>query len=183
MLMKLIKLILFLALLWGAGLFYFFSQIATESPNTVKYSDAIIVLTGGKNRIKGAVDLLRTGDAPKLFISGVDLDVKDYELFDQIGVDYVDSSKIELGYEATDTFGNVTEAEKWIKKNDVKSIILVTANYHMPRAYSLFSGALPDVEITKYPTISPDVELQGWLGDEQVRGLIISEYNKYLLSF
>lgn len=180
---KLLKTIVFLFIIWALGLVYFFSKIEDKSPVSVENADAIIVLTGGKNRIEEAVKLLQDGKSGRLFITGVDKDVMDWELLELLGVEAWDEAKIELGYEATDTFGNVTEAKKWIAENEIKSIILVTANYHMPRANALFAKALPDIEIVQYPSISPQVELRGWLGDERVRGIIISEYNKYLLSF
>lgn len=183
MLRKLFKLTLFLGLLWAGGLLYFYSQIAAETPTEVEHADAIIVLTGGKNRIESAVELLRAEKADLMFITGVGKDVQDYELMDRYEVQPWNSAKITMGHEAQDTFGNVDEAKKWIEEHGVKSIILVTANYHMQRAYKLFSNSMPDLQITQYPIISPSFELKGWLQNEKVRHIIISEYHKYLLSF
>jgi uncharacterized SAM-binding protein YcdF (DUF218 family) len=183
MLGKLFKLILIFVTLWAGGLLYFYTKISSETPKNIEIADAIIVLTGGKNRIEEALELLRADKAELMFISGVGKDVGDAELMDRLDVKPWNMARITLGHEAKDTFGNVAEAKKWIEENNIKSIILVTANYHMPRAYVLFHNAMPDVKITQYATIPPNFELQGWVEDEHARGIILSEYHKYLLSF
>ena len=61
----------FLCLVWLGG-FIIFQQYIRKRPidNTTK-TDAIVVLTGGKNRITEATALYNNGLADLLFISGV----------------------------------------------------------------------------------------------------------------
>ena len=42
------------------------------------------------------------------------------------------------------TNGNAIEAKQWIEQNGIKTITLVTANYHMPRSLLEFKKALPN---------------------------------------
>lgn len=60
-----------LLLLWFAGFLWFNHQINSYENTTGIKTDAIVALTGGRNRISNAVALLNDGAAEKLFISGV----------------------------------------------------------------------------------------------------------------
>jgi uncharacterized SAM-binding protein YcdF (DUF218 family) len=182
MLKKLIFIITIFASIWMGGLVDFYGRIPPESPPEIAKADAIIVLTGGKKRIEAGVELLRANKAPKMFITGVGKDVGDLALLKRMDVAPQNAAKISLGHEAVDTFGNVAEAQKWIAENEVKSIILVTANYHMPRALGLFTKTMPDIEIHPYSVISPDFIRTEWPSNEKVRKIILSEYHKFLMS-
>ena len=164
------------------GLVDFYGRIPAQTPATIANADAIIVLTGGKNRIEAGVELLRSNKAGKMFITGVGKDVGDLELLKRLDVAPQNAEKISLGHEAVDTFGNVAEAKKWIAKNKAESIILVTANYHMPRAFALFVKTIPSIKILQYPVISPDFIREEWSTKPKVRKIILSEYHKFLMS-
>ena len=179
---KLIFTIAVFASIWVGGLVNFYGQIPTQTPTNIQNADAIIVLTGGKNRIEAGVDLLRANKAAKMFITGVGKDVGDLELLKRLGVQPQNAKKISLGHEAIDTFGNVAEAQKWIAENKIESIILVTANYHMPRAFGLFSKTIPETKIYPYSVISPDFMREEWPTSEKARKIILSEYHKFLMS-
>lgn len=151
-------------------------------------ADAIIVLTGGNDRIAQGVKLLAKGKAEKLLISGVN---RKSEFSDLLSVQGVDdllavgaglADKISLGRKAVNTVGNAEEAKEWASKNNVKSIILVTANYHMPRALVEFRKLLPSTEIEPYPVFPKNFNKKNWMDDKFVRDLIVREYNKYLYS-
>jgi len=148
--------LLFLILLiWICGYGAFLLYIKTLKPeNPELKTDAVIVLTGGSQRINTGLDLYANKLAPQLFISGVHNLVKESEIKAMWkGSKSLPECCITLGRDATTTIGNALEAEKWIKDNNIQSIRLVTSNYHMPRALMEFSCVHENsnVEIIAHP--------------------------------
>lgn len=173
--------LLTLCLLWALGWMWFAASVVSMKPydESVK-ADAIIVLTGGDKRVNTGLDLLAADKADHLFISGVNSRVKPVELVALWKGDHDKVlPKITLGYAADSTATNATESQEWIRKNNIKSIRLVTANYHMTRALLMFHKAVPEVEIYKHPVVPDDFE--PW--KEQFWPLTFSEYNKVLATW
>lgn len=178
---------------WAAGLIIYTSnidqtinEIVQDSPEFTSKTDAIVVLTGGSERIKHALYLLEKGYAEKLFISGVHKEVKLYELLYLHGYNVNEikilRNKIELGYAASDTIENAEEIANWVKKNNIKSIRLVTSNYHIKRAMLEIHDKLPDTKIVPHGVVPINVRIDRWWDFPTTRHLLISEYNKYLLA-
>lgn len=167
---------------WTGGLISFYNKIPDEAQNvsreTLQTYDAIIVLTGGEKRISEGVGLLKRGVSDKLLISGVYKDTRLEQVADNINF-----GSITLGDKARSTIGNAIEARSWIAGKDVNNILIVTANYHMPRAASIFERELQNVEITTHPVFPKDFNKQRWYDDFNSAKIIFIEYNKYLLSF
>lgn len=116
--------------------------------------DAVIVLTGGPGRISSGLVIFQKGMADKMFISGVHEDVEPQHLdaLNQIPQDLKGLiAKENLGYEAKNTIGNATESIDWVVKNKIKSIYLVTADFHMLRSYMEFKKIMPDLKIEMFP--------------------------------
>jgi uncharacterized SAM-binding protein YcdF (DUF218 family) len=181
------------ALSWSAGLVIFsknidqnITEIIEDSPEFTSKTDAIVVLTGGSERIKHALYLLEKGYAQKLFISGVHKEVKLYELLYLHGYNVNEikilRNKIELGYSASDTIENAEEIADWVNKNNIKSIRLVTSNYHIKRAMLEIQDKLPDIKIIAHGVIPLNIRIDRWWDFAPSRKLIISEYNKYILA-
>ncbi|HJS88024.1 MAG TPA: YdcF family protein, partial [Acetobacteraceae bacterium] len=85
------------------------------------------------------------------------------------------AQRVTLGSGAASTHGNAEEIAAWARANRLRSLIVVTAFYHMPRALAEIGRALPDV--TLYPaSVSPARAGDGIGG---VR-LLAEEYTKYL---
>lgn len=184
--MKLIKELLFIffifAIIWLGGLVWFKSEIAENNIAPKLKADAIVVLTGGSDRLEEGISLLRNESAEKLFISGVGKGATINDLFRSFnGIRFL-RSKIELGHDAKNTKGNAEEVRKWVDKLNYENIILVTSNYHMPRSLLEFEILMPDKKFIPYPVISTNVKLNQWWKFKGSRELIISEYNKYLLA-
>ncbi len=174
------------AVAWCIGLVNFVDGIPRKVDDKSSKTDGIVILTGGSQRINTAVQLLYEGKAGKLFISGVDKRTKiedmlifSGELPDNIG-EYLDN--MYLGYSAEDTKGNAEETAGWIKKNNVQSIRLVTANYHTPRSILEFHNQIPELKIIAHPVFPKTVILNQWWQQSGTKKLLISEYNKYLIS-
>ena len=170
------------------GLPLFYINIASEPTKNHERTDAIIVFTGSGDRIPVAIKLLNDGMADKLLISGVGKATKSFELLDSLVIGWrdlikTDMSRISLGYEATDTVGNASESEAWIKKNKVRSVRLVTSNYHMARAHLEFRKRMPDIKVIENPVIPQNFNKKDWQESKAARDLIIKEYFKYLYSW
>lgn len=165
-----------LAALWAAGLILYGTMIVKAAPqNPENITDALIVATGGQNRIVEGLRLLEDHKSKKLFISGVNEGVQ---------VETLTGPNppccITLGYRAQDTRGNAQESVEWIEKNEIKSLRLITSDYHMPRAYLEFKYRLgDDVVILKNPVREKrhDVFSHDFLK------LVFEEYHKYLATW
>ncbi len=98
--------------------------------------------------------------------------MKPHELAAEYGVpEWLVDCCVELGHESVDTRSNAQETAAWAKRGDIRSIRLVTTDWHMPRAhYELGRMVDDDIEI-----VTDAVPSQP--------GLIalLREYNKYLL--
>lgn len=170
---------LLLLLAWVLGFACFaFQSLATKKNDLELTADAIIVLTGGLNRIDEGLQLFATGKASHLFISGVHKDVKKSDIFERWQGDIaLPPCCLELGRTATSTVENAEESQKWARDNDITSIILVTSNYHMARSLLEFRSALPDVEIIPYPIVQDNLEPN----EKRIWWLLFVEYHKVLL--
>ncbi|MDO4162285.1 MAG: YdcF family protein [Pseudomonadota bacterium] len=175
--------IMFLA--WGTGFVFFAHFINSYEIDKTTKTDAIIVLTGGKNRISEGIRLLNDNLADKLFISGVPSDISIKQIEKQAQVKADDENKIILGHKATNTWENAKETEEWIRKNNIKSIRLVTSSYHIPRSLQeliVYVTQDNNLEIILNPIYSPNVNLQWWRSWRTL-GLLICEYNKFLIVY
>ncbi len=179
--LSLIKMAVLAAIFWAGGLVYFTQSIHDETTNVKAQYDAIIVLTGGQERIPYALQLLKNGTAQHLFISGVagGFNVGEFER----GLPAALKSRISYGNTARSTIGNADETAKWLKRHNYHKLLIVTANYHLPRTKMLFNYYLSDYE-KRYAIVSPpDFKLNQWISHENSRRLVFSEYNKLLITW
>jgi uncharacterized SAM-binding protein YcdF (DUF218 family) len=158
----------------------------TTDPST---TDAIVVLTGGGDRISNALALLEAGKAERLFVSGVHPGVGVGELLkiDRTSPNSGESdaalaARIDLGDMAGDTFGNSVESVAWMRANHFKTMRLVTADYHMPRALIEFRMEAPDLQIVANPIRPSRTQNIPWWRDRPMFGLLLGEYGKYLFA-
>ena len=89
------------------------------------------------------------------------------------------SREITLDEKSTNTVENAIEAAAWVKKNNIRSIRLVTSNYHMPRSMAEFRANNREVTILAHPVYSERVR-KNWWRSWRSFVLIASEYNKFL---
>lgn len=132
-----------LALLWMLGFLWFVVSLPGEA-GPIK-TDAVVVATGGAGRIKHGLAVLASGQARALFVSGVDPDVTSEQFAAQFEVPRRQMQCcVTLGYEAKDTHGNAAEIARWIAEGDVRSVRLVTHDWHMRRTALELERAVPD---------------------------------------
>ena len=175
-------LLIVLAAAWGLGLAWFVAQAGRGGEVDPDHTDAIVVLTGGSERLRAGLDLLARGTAERLLVSGVHRDVRLEELFALSPTDDSLRCCVDLGYAASDTIGNAQEAAAWMRAHGFRSLRLVTSNYHMPRSMLEFRAAMPDIEIRRQPVDPGTVHLDRWWAWPGTARLIVSEYNKFLVA-
>jgi uncharacterized SAM-binding protein YcdF (DUF218 family) len=172
------------ALAWLGGLIWFIGQVPRQGETAIDpaTTDAIIVLTGGSQRVENGLELLAEGKAKKLFVSGV------YRRTDVKALLRASSQQprsltccIELGHTADNTHGNAVETAAWMRAEHFHSLRLVTASYHMPRSLLEFSRAMPDIRIVPNP-VFPRAPHGGWWLRPRAAVLILGEYVKYLFA-
>lgn len=169
-----------LALLWIAGGVWFVQTLPQHQDWHTK-TDAIVVLTGGKNRIEVSVDLLDKNLGGKLFISGVDPSVKDKNELSTRTLPQGLLDAIDLGYESKNTYENALEVADWVQKHNYQSIRLVTSDYHLRRSYMELRSYLPQVQILPHAVISFKTHKDWWTFDNIA--FMVGEYNKYIEAF
>lgn len=170
-------------LAWGAGLLWFANQVPIQVADSDSRTDAIVVLTGGSDRLNTALDLLTGEKADRLFVSGVyrGVDVRQLlALFEQAPEEL--SCCIFLGYEADNTRGNALETADWIAEQDVRSLRLVTATYHMPRSLLEFRRRMPGIAIVPHPVFPEPFKREDWWLWPGSSSLLVTEYSKYLVA-
>lgn len=168
--------------LWLGGMAWFALTIpGLDSPVDPRPTDAIVVLTGGAQRLSAGMDLLHRGLARKLFVSGVYRGLEVAELLRIAKQSPAEADCcVALGHEAIDTVGNARESAAWMAQQHFRSLRLVTANYHMRRALLLFHAAMPDIEIVPNPVFPPGLSDPRWWRHPGADELVASEYDKYL---
>ncbi len=171
--------------IWFLGFIFFVRHINSYDIDNHTKTDAIIVLTGGRNRISEGIKLLNDNLADKLFISGVPEEISIKQIETQAQIKAKDENKIELGRKAKNTIENAIETEEWIKKNNIKSIRLVTSSYHIPRSmqeFIVYVTSGNDLEVILNPIYSPNVNPKWWTSWGTFR-LLLMEYNKFLIVY
>lgn len=173
-------------LIWLGGLVFYAQDtigLQNEGLNLNLKADGIVVLTGGTERVPAGLDLLQSGFAPRLLISGVDPRTGAETLIQNHPVKSKMECCITLGMFAEDTHGNAKEAAGWVKKYDLKSLIVITSNYHMRRALLEFHQALPHTTTYYYAVNPPQAHIGEWWAYPGTASLMMEEYNKLLLAF
>ena len=128
--------------LWALGFVWF--AMALPQPANGRKTDAIVVPTGGGGRIQRGLELLREGKAGQMLVSGVDEDVRPGEFAAEYEVpEQTMACCVTLGFAALDTRGNARETAEWVAQRKVRSLRLVTSDWHMRRAALELEDKLP----------------------------------------
>jgi uncharacterized SAM-binding protein YcdF (DUF218 family) len=165
------------------GFFWFATLLPTGVADPEQRTDAIVVLTGGSDRLAVALDLLSAEKAEKLFVSGVYHGVDVRQLLDlaQHSPEAL-SCCIVLGNEADNTRGNAIETAVWMKQQGYRSLRLVTATYHMPRSLLELHRVMPAIEIVPHPVFTETFKREDWWLWPGSSTLLVTEYTKYLVA-
>lgn len=181
--MRRLALLLILVIVWFVGLLAFAGRIDKLTPAAEPpVSDAVAVLTGASTeRITVAVRLLEEGKGKRLLVSGVNTEVSREDLREVTGAwKPIYQCCVDLGFEAADTKGNAQEIAAWTKKHGFHQIIVVTADYHMPRSMLELRGQMPGAKLIAYPVKTDAVDAARWWRDQTQMRRLTLEYCKYL---
>lgn len=178
-----------LLLVFGAFL-RFVTLLPRAVSDPARQTDALIVLTGGPDRVREGIDLMHRGLARRMFISGVGANVSRVSLLNslQTGSDpegrlaNLFACCVDLGLTAENTAGNAIETATWIEAQGHRSIRLVTAFWHIPRSMVEFRRRLPDTEIIAHPVFSANVSTEQFLERPRTVMLLAVEFSKYVFA-
>ncbi|MGB8398677.1 YdcF family protein [Bradyrhizobium sp.] len=165
----------------AAGFVAFLSQLRGVEIRPARKADGIVVLTGGSSRVSDAMELLAAGYGKRLLISGV------YPTNDasDISRSLPDSQSllgccVDLDRSAVNTRSNAAEARRWARERGFKSLIVVTSNYHMPRAVVELSHAMPGIMLIPFAVVGERWRDEPWWTSGATFRLLLSEYAKYV---
>ena len=165
---------------WAAG-FGVFLIVAARAAAPPPHVDGIVALTGGPDRVEDALRLLAAGIAPRLLVSGIGEKTDLPALAHRAGIDPGPiAGKVELGRGARSTHGNAMETAAWARAHRARTVLVVTAWFHMPRAQTELRRAMPDVALYAFPVGRFAV---GDFREFAMARRLMAEYHKYLLTW
>ena len=173
-----------IVLLWALGLILFANRVVESTPaiEPEQPADAVVVLTGASDaRLREGMRLLELRKGNRMLISGVNPEVKRSELLKLTeGSKRLYDCCVDLGFQAENTVGNAREIADWARAHDFYNLIVVTSDYHMPRALLEIKADLPEAKLVPYPVSTPDLDARGWWKSPKGAKIILIEYDKYL---
>lgn len=180
--MKTLAALLIALMIWGLGLLAFTGRVDQSTPAPEPpISDGVVVLTGASNlRLEAATRLLEDGKGKRLLISGVNREATRADVQSVTrAVKPIYDCCVDLGFSAANTVGNARETAEWAKSKGYKSLIVVTADYHMPRSMLELRATMPDATLHPYP-VKTDLNARRWWKTSLSARRMIVEYCKYL---
>lgn len=162
-----------------AGLFAFVGKLPRQVENPEARTDAIVVLTGGSERLAAGLALLSQGQAEKLFISGVDRGTSREAIRARAGAAARFECCVVIGRDALNTEGNAGETAAWLRAQGYDSLRVVTASYHMPRSLLEMRRAMPGITLVPHPVFPRRVKIESWWRSPGTASLLATEAGKY----
>ena len=173
------------------GLFNYKEKIVSLEKFSSEEAFNIVILTGGSNRIKDGLKIINNFNKLdlmniKLLISGTG------EGFTKLSINKILPKKkifsmfikccVELDSKSKNTYSNAIQTKFWIKKNNIKKFVLITSNYHMPRALLEIREQMPYINIIAYPITPIKHNINNWLYSFETFSLVFIEYSKFLIA-
>ena len=167
----------------AVGFVGFISLLRGVETKPARNADGIVVLTGGSSRVSDAMELLADGYGKRLLISGV----HPTNAASDISRSLPDNHSllgccVDLDRSAVNTRSNAAEARRWVHERGFKSLIVVTSNYHMPRAIVELSHAMPDIALIPFAVVGDRWRDDPWWTSGATIRLLLSEYAKYVVA-
>lgn len=167
-----------------AGFAVFMIAIRNASQTMPPAADAIVVLTGGEDRIAAGIELLKEQRGRRLLITGVNVRTATPAELRRASVQESELRRccVDIGREALDTTGNAEEARDWAEQHGFKNLIVVTSSYHMPRTLTEFARVMPHASFTTFSVPTRHYRLESWWQHPATVRLLVGEYLKFLAS-
>lgn len=188
-----------IGLIWLGGSMAYVERVESLAVPGEAKTDAIVVLTGGAARLATALRLLNENKAERLLVSGVAQTATKATLMQAVLLTMPDAAQassngqgidlqllfdccVDLGFEAEDTAGNAAETASWAAARGYKTIRLVTANYHLPRAQVEFGRYMPGFTVLPHPARSEAMRVEDWWQRRTATFFLLGEYTKYVVA-
>jgi len=153
------------------------------------HADAIVVLAGDPygHRILKAAELVKSGFAPKVLVSGppgfYDLHECDLAIPFAIRHGYPAEWFVAVPHTAHSTEEEGLALLPELVKLHAHRVIVVTTDYHSGRAMRLLSGSWPGIKIRMVPAPDEFFTANGWWHNREGRKIFLLEWVKTLASF
>jgi uncharacterized SAM-binding protein YcdF (DUF218 family) len=170
----------------AVGFVAFLSLLRGAEVRPERRADGIVVLTGGSSRVSDAMELLAGGYGKRLLISGVHPTSGADDISRSLPENQLPENQswmsccVDLDRSAVNTRSNAAETRRWARERGFKSLIVVTSNYHMPRAIVELSHAMPEIELVPFVVVGDKWREEPWWTSGATLRLLLSEYVKYV---
>ena len=172
----------FAVLLMGLGFLWFVRQVPAEEVMLNRDADGIVALTGGASRIADAIELLASGRGKRLLISGAYRATNSKEI-SRLNPEFERWVRCCVDFDRSlNTLGNAIETKRWAEHRGFRSLIVVTSNYHMPRALAEIAHQLPDVALVPFPVVTDRQRAERWWASGASARRMVTEYVKYVFA-
>jgi uncharacterized SAM-binding protein YcdF (DUF218 family) len=163
------------------GFVGFLRQLRSSEVRLDRRADGIVVLTGGSSRVSDAMELLSSGYGKRLLISGVHPTSAASDISRSLPESHsLLRCCVDLDRSAVNTRSNAEQTRRWAHERGFKSLIVVTSNYHMPRAIVELSHAMPEIQLIPFAVVGEKWRDEPWWASGATLRLLLSEYVKYL---
>jgi uncharacterized SAM-binding protein YcdF (DUF218 family) len=168
--------------LLGLGFLWFLWRVPADEVALDRNADGIVALTGGASRIADAIELLASGRGKRLLISGAYRATNSKEI-SRLNPEFERWVRCCVDFDRSlNTLGNAIETKRWAERRGFRSLIVVTSNYHMPRALAEIAHQLPDVALVPFPVVTERQRTDPWWARAATARLMVSEYLKYVFA-
>jgi uncharacterized SAM-binding protein YcdF (DUF218 family) len=168
------------AVMLAFGLYWFVQHLPDQEIELGRSADGIVALTGGASRVTDAIELLAAKRGRRLLISGAN-PATDAKEISRLHPEYAAVVRCCVDFDTSvNTLGNAIETRKWVERRKIRSLIVVTSGYHVPRAMAEIAHQVPDVTLIAFPVISEQSRSEPWWPDRARR--VTLEYLKFLFA-
>src|SRR6516162_9485233 len=170
------------ALVLAAGFAWFIGRVPAHEIRLSGNADGIVALAGGASRISVAIELLASGRGRRLLISGVNRTTSTNAI-SRLNPEFEKWVRCCVDFDwSVNTLGNAIEIRRWAEHRGFRSLIVVTSNYHMPRALAEIAHQLPDVALVPFPVVTDRQRAEPWWTDGVGARRMVTEYVKYIFA-
>jgi uncharacterized SAM-binding protein YcdF (DUF218 family) len=145
--------------------------------------DGIVALTGGASRISDAIELLSAGRGKRLLISGANPSTNSQEI-SRLNPEFEKWVRCCVDFDrSVNTLGNAIEIRKWAERRGFQALVVVTSNYHMPRALAEIHHQMPQATLVPFPVVADRQQRAGpWWSNALTMRLMMTEYIKLIFA-